>query len=144
MKGPDELLAYLRYLRGRVELLENAEQIGVQEVALLQGELRVFRERVLKLSYASESLKEHLSTVRLEIAREHIEGTKEHSFSTWWMHLPLCRLFYASRQQKDREDIEAKLSSLKSNLYALYCLVEVTFKESNYTAEPATPSRSGS
>lgn len=128
MKSPDELLAYLRYLRERIDALENASVLGVQGVAPLQGELRVFRERVPAMNFASESLQEHLLAVRFEVARAHLAGTREHFRSTWWLHLPLLKFLRATRQQKDRELIEAELSSLKANLYDLYCLIEVSFK----------------
>ena len=136
MKSPDELLIYLRYLRGKIDALESAQRLGVQEVAPLQGEIRAFRERVPAMGFASASLKEHLSAVRLDVAPAHLEGTREHFRSTWWLHLPVLRFFRATRQQKDRAVIDAELSNLKSNLYDLYCLVEVTFKESNQSAHP--------
>jgi hypothetical protein len=129
MNSPDDVLGYLRYLRSRIDALTGAERLGVQEIGPFQGEVRAFRERVPSLNFATKELKEHLGSLRMEIAEVHLEGTKEYFRSTWWMYLPWLKLFRASRDQKNRDVIDSELSDLRSELYDLYCLVEVTFKE---------------
>jgi hypothetical protein len=128
MKDPDELLVYLRYLRGRTDALSVLPELGEQEIGPLQGELRLFRDRVPRMEFVSASLKKPLLAVRLDIAARHLQGTPEYMRATWWFHLPVVKYWRADRRQRDKDVIDAELSALRADLHDLYRLVEVTFK----------------
>jgi hypothetical protein len=143
MKDSEALLIYFRYLRGRIDAITSLPHLGMQEIGPLQGELRVFRERVPGMSFLPASMKELFFSIKLEIPSCHLEGTSEHFRSTWWYYLPLVRYWRAERQQKDRDIIEAKLSALRDSLYDLYRLAEVSFEKPNPASQPTPVNRRG-
>lgn len=125
----EKLLAYLRYLRSRLDALQNAPIIGLQEITPLQSELRIFRDRVAELNFLSPNLREHFHAADFSIPSVHLAGSREYFRKTWWMNLPYFRTFLLPRRRaKDREIIDAKLAELRNRIYNLYCLVEVTVK----------------
>jgi hypothetical protein len=98
----------------------------MQDLASLQADLRLFRERVATLESSDAELREHLCSVEFQIAPRHLFGSKENIFQTWWMRIPVIRLFVLQeRLAKDREAIDSAFANFRSRLYDLYCLVEV-------------------
>src|SRR5882762_6314564 len=99
----DKLLEYLRYLRGRIDALQGTRIVGLQEIAPLQSELRLLRDRVATSGFLSQKIREHFSVADIHVAPIHLAGSGAHFWATWWMSLPLLRLFRAARQGRDKE-----------------------------------------
>ncbi len=137
--GRDQLLEYIRFLRRKADELRSVPDLGVQDLASLQADLRLFRERVATLEFGDAVLREHLASVDLQIAPCHLGGSRENLIQTWWMQMPFVRLFVLpGRRAKDRAAIDAAFANLRGRLYDLYCLVEVTSNPASRLPE-ATP-----
>ena len=127
----DKLLVYLRYLRGRIDTLMELETAGEPEIASLQSELRLFRQRVKEFAFLDTKARELMGSVDVKIPAVHLAGSREHLRQTWWMNLPYFRrVFLYGRQDRDREFVQAKLQQLRDELYELYCLVKVSAQSS--------------
>ena len=125
-----QLLEYLRYLRRRIDVLISGTIIGEPEIAAGHAVRSRFRERACEFQFLDAKAREFLGAVVLEIPAVHLAGSREHFRQTWWMNLPWIRILLGERRrEKDREIIDAQLARLREEIYALYCLVEVSARD---------------
>jgi hypothetical protein len=126
--SPDKILDYLRYLRGRVDVLQNSPVVGLHDISPLQAELRLFRERANDANVLTTEMRDRLCAIDLHITPDHLAQSRQHMWATWWLHLPYLRLLRLMRQERDKAVIDAELSKLRDALFDLYCLVEASSK----------------